>query len=187
MNRSKLESNIWKYTVLLVANKRIYAAILTAYYLTIPDVTAQTIGVILLIGNLAGFVFEIPSGYVSDKLGHKQAIVISRLLFVASTLFFLFADSTNYLILGSVFLSLGLAFLSGTGSAFMHETLSALNRENDYTKVMGKASSIGFAVPIIFTVIVPFLVSINYQAPFALALVIDLVGLMVALALTTPR
>jgi len=66
-----LQGNIWKYTLLLIANKRIFVAILGAYYLTIPDVNAAGIGIILLAGSLAGFVFEIPSGYVSDKIGHK--------------------------------------------------------------------------------------------------------------------
>jgi MFS family permease len=181
-----LESNIWKYTLLLIANKRIFVAILGAYYLTIPDVTPQIIGTILLIGNLAGFLFEIPSGYLSDKFGHKQALVLSRILMLFSTSFFIFADSVALLILGSIFLSASFSFLSGTGSAFMHETLQALNRDSEYAKVMGKASAIGFAVPIVLTVLVPFLITFSYKAPFIISLVIDVVGLWAVLNFTTP-
>ncbi len=187
MYLEKMNANIWKYTVLLVTNKRTYIAILGAYYLTIPDVTAQSIGLILLIGNMAGFLFEIPSGYVSDKLGHKQAIVVAYLFFILSSFFFLISNSLTLLILGSISLSVASAFFSGTGSAFMHETLRALNREEDYAKVMGKASSIGFAVPIVLTVLTPFLVSISYKVPFALSIVLDVIGLIFALSLTTPQ
>ena len=182
-----LESNIWKFTIILIANKRIFAAILGAYYLTIPNVTAQTIGLILLCGNIAGFIFEIPSGYLSDKLGHKQAIVLSRTLLMVSTFLFLVAENTLFLILGAVMLSIGWAFFSGTGAAFMHETLRGLGREDDYAKVMGKASSIGFAIPIIFMVLVPFLVSVSFKTPFAMALVVDVVGIVTALSLTSPK
>ncbi|OGG40625.1 hypothetical protein A2116_01995 [Candidatus Jorgensenbacteria bacterium GWA1_49_17] len=182
----KLKSNIWKYTLLLIANKRIFVAILGAYYLTIPDVTPEGIGIILLAGSLAGFIFEIPSGYVSDKIGHKAALVLSRLFMLVSTLFFLVANNIAFLILGGIFLSMSTAFHSGTGSAFIHETLRGLKRENEYAKVTGKMSSIGFAVPIVLMVLTPFLVSISFKAPFLAALVVDLVGILAAFLLVTP-
>lgn len=187
MNMEKsLQNNLWKYALLLIANKRVFVAILGAYYLTIPDVTPHTIGIILLAGSMSGFIFEIPSGYVSDKIGHKHALVISRILMLVSTTFFLVANNSIFLILGAIFLSASAAFHSGTGSAFMHETLRGLKREHDYTRIMGKISSIGFAVPIVFMVLVPFLVSISYKVPFIIALVIDVIGLLVAISLTVP-
>jgi MFS family permease len=184
--QKRLEGNIWKYTVLLVTNKRVFAAILGAYYLTIPGVTTAWIGMFLVIGSLTGFLFEIPSGYFSDKIGHKEALIISRIAAVLSTLFFLFADSIPFLILASIFLSLSSTFISGTGSAFMHETLRALKREGEYTEVMGRSSAIGFAVPIILTVLLPFLVNISYKIPFLIALVIDVIGLWVTCTLLKP-
>jgi len=184
--KKKLQSNIWKYALLLIANKRIFVAILGAYYLTMPDVTPQIIGIILLAGSLSGFIFEIPSGYMSDKIGHKQALITSRILMLLSTVFFLIANNTVFLIFGSIFLSASSAFHSGTGSAFMHETLRGLKREHDYTSVMGKVGSVGFAVPIIFMVFVPFLVSVSYKTPFLISLVIDLIGLLAAISLVVP-
>lgn len=181
--QKSLQGNIWKYTLLLIFNKRIFVAILGAYYLTIPDVNATGVGIILLAGSLAGFVFEIPSGYVSDKIGHKQAIVISRLFILLSTILFLVANNMIFLIFAGMALSVGVAFYSGTGSAFMRETLRGLQREKDYASVMGKIGSIGFAVPIVFMVFVPFLVSVSFKLPFAIALAVDLAGLFVALSL----
>lgn len=181
-----LQSNIWKYTLFLIANKRIFVAILGAYYLTIPDVTPQGIGLILLISSFAGFIFEIPSGYVSDKIGHKTALVLSRVLMLISTFLFLVANDIIFLILAGIFLSVSHAFHSGTGSAFMHETLRGLGRENEYARVMGKVSSVGFAVPIILLVLTPFLVSISFKTPFLVALIIDIIGIFVAISLVTP-
>lgn len=181
-----LKNNIWKYTLLLIANKRIFIAVLGTYYLTISGVTPKVIGIILLAGSLSGFLFEIPSGYMSDKVGHKQTLIISRILMLLSTIFFLVANSVTFLILGAILLSASAAFQSGTGSAFMHETLRGLKKEHEYAKVMGKISSIGFAVPIIFIVLVPFLVSVGYKTPFLIALVIDLIGLFAAISLTVP-
>lgn len=181
-----LQSNIWKYTLILVTNKRVFIAILGTYYLTIPEVTPKWIGTILLISTLVGFLFEIPSGYFADKIGHKLTIILAKGFLVASSCFLLFANNVYSLILGGIFLSLGTAFHSGTGSAFMHETLRALKRENDYSKVMGRASSLGFAIPIILTALVPFLIEISYKLPFLVGFVLDCIGLITAFTLITP-
>ncbi len=181
-----LQNNIWKYTILLIANKRIFVAILGAYFLTIPDVNATGIGIIMLASNLAGFIFEIPSGFVSDKIGHKQALIASEIFLLLSTILFLAANNIIILILAGIAFSTGIAFHSGTGSAFMHETLRGLRREKDYTRVIGKISSIGFAVPIILMVLVPFLVSVNFKLPFAIAVFVDLIGLFASISLVTP-
>lgn len=184
--QAALESNIWKYTVLLVTNKRVFAAIIAVYYLTIPGVTPFWIGIFLLAGNGASFIFDIPSSYIADKIGHKDALVLSRGIIFLSTFFFLFAVNVWWLVIGSVLMSMGFAFLSGVGSAFMHETLRALGREDEYRAVAGKASSLGFAIPAIMAAAVPFLVPVSYKLPFIIMLVVDLVGIFVALALVRP-
>ena len=181
-----LQSNIWKYTVLLVANKRVFAAIVGAYYLTIPGVTPFWIGIFMLAGNGASFIFDIPSSYIADKIGHKEALVLSRVIMLLSTVFFLFASNIWWLIAASALLSMGFAFLSGVGSAFMHETLRALDRETDYRTVMGKVSSIGFFIPAVLAIVVPFTIDISYQIPFLIGLVLDVVGLAAALMLVRP-
>lgn len=183
---ARLEKNIWKYALLLITNKRIFAAIQAAFYLSIPDVTVASLGLIILISSMAGFFLEIPSGYIADKLGHKESLIFSRILLLISTTIFLFADSLAFLIAGGALLSVSQAFMSGTGSAFMHDTLRALGREKDYATVIGKVTSIGFAVPIAFTVLIPFLVVYGYKVPFLISIVFDIVGLYAAIALTKP-
>jgi MFS family permease len=185
--RISLKKNIWKYTIAAVANKRIFVAIIGAYYLTIPGVTPQTIGVITLFSSLSSFFFEIPSGYVSDKIGHKQALVVSRILLLVSSISFFASENVAMLIIAAIAMSAGFAFNSGTGSAFMHETLSELKRDHEYSAIMGKVSAIGFAVPVILTAIVPFLVSISYKIPFAIMAMVDCIGLLAILSLTKPK
>lgn len=181
-----LESNLWKYAVLLIAEKRVFIAILGSYYLTIEGVTPKTVGVILLVAGVSGFLFEVPSGYASDKLGHKQALVASRIFAIGSTLCFIFAANITALLAAAILLSLSQAFQSGTGSVFMHETLRGLKRDHEYSEVMGKLSSISFAVPIIFTVLVPFFVQISYKIPFLVALIIDCIAFVASLLLVVP-
>jgi len=181
-----VEGNLLKFTIALITNKRLFVVILGAYYLTIPNVTPWWVGTILLVSTLSGFLFEIPSGYIADKIGHKKALVVSSVSSVLSTSFFLFADSVSFLFLGGIFLSIGVAFMSGTGTAFIHETLRALGRESEFREIMGKMKSIGFAVPIVLTILIPFFVSISWKLPFAISLISDLVGFVAICSLVTP-
>lgn len=187
MFRNRLSDNIWKYTIHTATNKRIFAAVLSVYYLTIPNVAVQDIGIIIGIGVFFSFLFELPSGYIADKIGHKEALVISNLSLLTSSTCFFFSNSFYTLIAASIFLSIGTAFSSGTGTAFMHETITALDREKEYVHIMGRVRAIGFAVPAILTAIVPFLIVYGYKLPFLVAMAIDMVGLVAVLSLVVPN
>jgi len=182
--QNSISQNIWKFAALSVVDKRVYGAILSVYYLTIAKVEDFHIGWILLFGCIASFLFEIPSGYLSDKIGHKKTIVLSRVFFIISTLNYLLADNLMMLILGSVFFSLGVACMSGTSTAFIYDTLTVLKREKEYSKVMGKISAIGYAVPTLFMISSSFLASYDYRYIFMVSLVLDIIGLILSISLT---
>lgn len=185
--QNKIKSNIWKFTLLLITNKRAYTAILSFYYLTIPGVQEQQLGWILLIGSVASFLFEIPSGFLSDKIGHRNMLILTRGLMLFSTAIYIVADSFALLIFATIILSMAFSSLSGSDKAFMFDTLQALGKQKDYSKIMGKASSIGFAVPIVFMALPPSLIEYSYKAPFVLSLLIDIIGLITAISLVNVK
>lgn len=184
---NNLLSNIWKYTIFLITNKRVYVAIIAVYYLTIPGVNEIGISYILLAGNITGFLFEIPSGYLADIIGHKRTLILSRIFAVISSVFYLIAGNIWPLIVGSIFLSLSAAFTSGTGNAFMQETLRAVNKQDEYARIMGKIKSLGFLIPLVISSLVPFLSSISIKGPFVIGLIMDVIGLLVAISFVAPR
>lgn len=185
--KKELESNLWKYFLLMLTNRRNYIPILSIYFLTLPNVTAQQIGLYTGIGWIAGFFLEIPSGYFSDKFGHKQALILSKISLLISTLFFIFADSLSYFILGSVFISIGIAFSSGTSGAFLHNTLVGLKREKEYVEVSGKALAKASLISAVMIFMIPFLTSISLVMPIKVYLVSDVIGLAVAFMLYSPK
>jgi len=156
------------------------------YLLALPGATAKTAGLFVMIGAIAGFIFEVPSGYVSDKIGHKRALVIGRVSLLLSTVCYFVGSDIWIFFIGSIFFSAAVAFASGTNSAFLHETLQSLGRDGEYARIVGKMRSIGFAVPILFILAVSALAEINYQYALGVALIIDVIGLIAILLLTEP-
>jgi MFS family permease len=186
MRKPLLAGNIWKYTAFLVTNKRVWAALMAVYYLTIPGVNEIGVSYVLLAANVVGVLLEIPSGYWADVIGHRKALILSRIFAIISSGFFLISWNIWSLILGSIFLSAANAFTSGTGNALMQETLKALDKEHEYAHVMGKVKSLGFSIPLILSAFVPFFAGISLRVPFLIGLLMDILGLYFAISLVSP-
>ncbi len=178
----KLESNIWKYFLYILTNRRHYITILSIYFLTLPNATVNQIGLYMGIGNLAGFLFEIPSGYFADKFGHKRTLILAKIFMICSTLSFLFIQNFYGFVLGSALISLGFAFTSGTGSAFMHETLEELGRKKEYSKIMSQNAGNVSLISAVLIITLPFFTKISMTLPLMINLGFDIIGLIIAIS-----
>jgi len=183
----KLKSNLWKYFLLLLTNRRNFIPILSIYFLTLQNTTAQQIGLYTGIGWLAGFLLEIPSGYLSDKFGHKRTLILAKFFMITSTLSFVFGGSVFYFTLGAIFMALGFAFTSGTAGAFLHNTLVGLKREKEYGTLSGKIRANISLVSAAMILLLPLLTKISIIMPIKAYLIFDIVGIFTAFTLVSPK
>lgn len=78
------------------------------------------------------FIFEVPSGYFSDRVGRKPTLVLAAASLVLAYFGFWMSSEFWHLALAQVFLAIGLAFNSGTDTVFHLDTLTDLNRADEY-------------------------------------------------------
>ncbi len=183
-----LESNINKMFWYLLTQRRNFIPLLSIYFLTLPNTTINQIGIFMGIWSIMGFLFEIPSWYISDKIWHRKALIIAKVFNVLSTLFFILwwlalEFSFPLFILWSIFLTLSFSFTSGTVSAFIHDSLTALWKQDNFTEIFSKLRWKASLASIIMIVGFPFFTEINIILPFYIALVIDLTWLAISLSL----
>lgn len=85
---------------------------------------------------VAVVVLEVPSGYLSDRIGRKLTLVVSALSLLAAYILFFAAPylgATFALFsVAQVLLAGGIAANSGTDTSFHHDSLAALDRADDY-------------------------------------------------------
>ncbi len=186
MNR-KLQENIWKLFVIQLTQRRYYIPILAIYFLTLPDTNAIQIGIWAAAGYLAEFLFEIPSGYISDRIGHKKMLVLSKIFMILAVLSFIHGGSLVFFILGAIFTSLSFASQSGTKTAFLHETLVALKKESDFIKINSKIAAHSALFSVMFFIIIPFTTELSIIFPLIFTLGLDVIGLVLALLLVEPN
>lgn len=76
---------------------------------------------------LSVLVFELPSGYVADVIGRRNALIIGSFFHGLGFTLLCFADSFAGLVLFEVTVGLGMSLLSGSDLSLLYDTQLALN------------------------------------------------------------
>jgi len=169
-----LKSNIRKYFVHTLTTRRNFIPILSIYFMTFPDNTIRQLWFMTWIWSLAWFLLEIPSGYFADRFWHKKTLILAKIFLVISTSMFIIWWNFWIFAMGSLFLAFWQAFNSGTKQALLHETLTELGREKDYTKVSARIGGNVSLLSVLFIVTLPFFTKIDFRIPFLIGLVFDI-------------
>jgi MFS family permease len=158
--------------------------VLVVYFLR-SGLSATEIGLVFSIGVFVSFLLELPSGYVSDKIGHKPAIILCFLAKALSMLCYL-GGTFWWFVLGEILFVGGGALWSGTGEAFLYETLKDLNRSEDFEKMYGKSMAVGLSVSSILIVGMPFIYAYNYRLVFFISSIILFIPFLISFSLHQP-
>lgn len=179
-----LQSNIWKFYTLRIFLRSLVFPILVVYFLR-SGLSATEVGLVFAIGVYVAFFLELPSGFISDKVGHKQAIILCFLMKAVSMLCYL-GGTFWWFVLAEILFVGGGALWSGTGEAFLFETTKDLNRSDDFEKLYGRSMAFGLAVSSVFLIFMPFFYTYNIQLVFYIGFVLLLIPLIVSFFLKQP-
>ena len=128
---------------------------------------------------------EIPTGYIGDRIGRRNSLVIAAVMFLISNAGYLFAtDFWGFLFVFGT-LSFGQTFVSGSGSAWLYDTLEEHDIEDEFTRVSGRASAINKVVMASTMIAGGLLYVVDPYYPFYAA--VGLSVLNVALSLNLPK
>lgn len=88
---------------------------------------------------LATILLEIPSGYLGDRIGRRQTILLSKVVTAVGTSAWFFVDSLAAIVIVQILNGAGIALRSGSDSAWVYELLE--DTERDFTDVRARAQS----------------------------------------------
>ena len=93
--------------------------------------------------SIAMVVMEYPSGYISDRIGYRVSLTLASLLGMAGWGIYTVATTFAHVMAAEILLGISLAFISGSDSALLYETLKQEGSEQNYARHQGRMS--GFA------------------------------------------
>ena len=132
-------------------------------------------------------IFELPLGAVTDRFGRKKSLIIAQILLLAAIIMFIFCNSLETFIIASIIQGIGAAFISGTDSALLYDSLLNLKKEKQFTKIQGKALFYSHILLAITSIIGAYVYAINPRLPFILAGVTGLVSFTFTLQFKEPK
>ena len=132
-------------------------------------------------------IFEVPSGWMSDRLGRALTLRIAGAAWVLCQLcFILGADSFTVIAIGQGLLALGYASLSGTDVTFHFDTLEALGRQSEYGERQARVASRGLVFGGAGALLGGALGLADLRLAFAASMVLAVAQFVLAMRLSEP-
>lgn len=103
------------------------------------------------------FIFEVPTGLLTDRIGYKRGLLIAQALLFAARICFLPANHIGYFILEAILEALSCAFLSGTSTAYLYEVCRQAGEEETFMEQSAAVNAWGTAGFIVSTVLYVFI------------------------------
>ena len=156
-------------------------------FLLFNDLTFAQIGLIATIQSIVVVVGEVPTGYVGDRIGRRNSLVIGALLLLVSNSSYVVATDFVGFAFTFVMLSFGGTFLSGSRSAWLYDTLHEHGLEDEFTHVQGRSSAIAKWVQVVTLPVGGLLYSIDRFYPFYAGIVAASISLLLVARLPKNR
>lgn len=93
--------------------------------------------IIQSIGSITAFILEVPTGVLADRLGRKLSVVASLSLALLINPIFILSDTLWVLYGASILGGICGALRSGADEALFYDSLKAMQREGEYTRLSG--------------------------------------------------
>lgn len=148
------------------------------WFLYFQDILSGAQAILLYaVYDVAITLLEVPSGYMSDRLGRRKTLIASAFAAFGGAVLLAIGDSFTTFAMGQVLIGMGGAFASGTDEAMLYESLAATNREDEIEAQEITAWRFSYVALAVSAVTGGVMAMINPVLPFAVGAV-AMIGLI---------
>lgn len=116
-------------------------------------------------------IFEMPSGYISDKFGRKNILILGKTLILLSSIILLFSDDFMGGLFTIIFVAIGSSLISGNVPAILYEFYGGENDGGTFERLISNANSIAYVFISFYSIIGPLV----FKASLKLILYLDII------------
>lgn len=136
--------------------------------------------------DMAATILEVPSGYMSDRLGRRVTLIVSAVAGLVATAMQAFGEGYLIFALAQIALGAHIAFASGTDSALLYESLDAEGRAEETEAQELRAWRFTFAALMLSAVAGGAMALWGLRLPYVATAVAFALLILVALRLKEP-
>lgn len=136
--------------------------------------------------DISTTIFEVPSGYLSDRVGRRLTLILSAVAGVASAVMQWIGGDFWVFAVAQIALGAHIAFASGTDSAFLYEALAEEGREDEIEAEELRAWRFNFAALALSAVIGGGMAYLDLRLPFVATASALAIMLLIVLRFSEP-
>lgn len=163
-----------------------YRPVMFLYFLSL-GLTFTQIAILEALYNLTTVGGEVPTGYVGDRLGRRNTLLVGTALITIALVGVGLVDSFPGLAVFYVAWSLGYAFRSGSEDAWLYDTLSDESVAHSFAGVRGRGESVALAMGVFGSVLGGYIGGIDLTYPFFVGAGVTALGVPVLLTVGEPE
>ena len=127
--------------------------------------------------------FELPTGYISDRLGNKLALIIAASLMIAANLLPVFSLTAPVFFIHFLMIALSRSFFSGASQALLYNELQALSLEKEFKVIEGNSRFYSLVSRTIAWALGGYIIALNPKLIYLLTAVSASIALFSAFAM----
>lgn len=145
--------------------------------------------ILMLEGAFAAMLvlFEIPSGYFSDRVGRKKTLILGTLIQLIGLILFVFSNEYLWFFIGELIIGIGSSLVSGTVEALIFESLAEAKQSSKYKEIQGNIFSFARIGSLFSNILGAILAIISIRLPFHLTLITWTIWFLINLTLIEPE
>jgi len=147
----------------------------------------QEIFILESINAFAILLFEVPTGFLSDKIGRKKTLLLSIIAIEIAFAIYILLPSFWAFAVADIFYALAISLYSGTFSALVYETLKEQSQEAEFKKVWGNIIFYTLLGTSFASLLSGFLATFDLRLPFIVNFFTYMVAFLAVLLLQEPR
>ncbi|MFZ1626540.1 MAG: MFS transporter [Candidatus Moraniibacteriota bacterium] len=186
MSTGHISDNLWK--IMSIRAIRSFMLIIPVIVLFFQEngLTLSQVFLLQSLFSLAVIVFEVPTGYLSDRFGRRTSIIVGCTFGVIGHS--AYAMSTGFwgFLTAEIILGFGASFLSGTESALLYDSLREMGRTDEHKRVEGRNTSLSMISESVASILGGALALISLRFPLYCEAVIMLLLIPLSLSIVEP-
>ena len=164
---------------------RFFLPVLALFYIA-SQVPFEQFSIIMAVFAGVTLLLEIPSGLITDLIGKRKALIISRSCYLLEVALLAFTNGFWPFLIAKVISAVGVSLTSGTSSAMLYDTLRRSFKEHRHKEIKGLTTTISNISMGVTFILGAYLFSIDPKLPALLSLPFLALALVLTFFLKEP-
>lgn len=130
---------------------------------------------------ISAAIFEIPTGFFSDKYGRVKTMVFGSFAFLIGSIFYAVGLNYWFLFVGAIIQGLGRALYSGNNDALLYDNLASVNKIDEFEEYNGKIGSMEQFALAISAVLSSLIAFVSFSVLLWISVIPQLICLILSL------